>query len=92
MPTRNVNLTVELDHFVASMVETGRYSNASEVMRSALRMLEQEERRYQDSMALLRQAIQEGMDSGIAEPGVFGRLRSYIDEAADQEEQCRRTA
>ena len=36
MPTRNVNLTDELDRFVAK-VESGRYENASEVVRAALR-------------------------------------------------------
>jgi len=36
MPTRNVNLTDELDHFVLSKVESGRYENASEVVRAAL--------------------------------------------------------
>jgi putative addiction module CopG family antidote len=34
MPTRNVNLTDELDRFVAAKVKTGRYENASEVIRS----------------------------------------------------------
>jgi antitoxin ParD1/3/4 len=40
MPTRNVSLTKELDQFVASRVEGGKYANASEVMRTALRLLE----------------------------------------------------
>ena len=92
MPTRNVNLTDELDRFVTSMVETGRYANASEVLRAALRVLEQQERQHEESMALLRQAIQEGLDSGIAEPGVFDRLRADLHEAADREQECRRTA
>jgi antitoxin ParD1/3/4 len=43
MPTRNVNLTKELDQFVASRVESGHYANASEVMRTALRLLERDE-------------------------------------------------
>ena len=34
MPTRNVSLTPELDHFIASKVGTGLYANASEVMRT----------------------------------------------------------
>ena len=42
MPTRNVNLTVELDRFVAKKVKTGRYENASEVVRAGLRTLERE--------------------------------------------------
>ncbi len=35
MPTRNVNLTPELDRFVLSRVESGRFENASEVVRTA---------------------------------------------------------
>jgi hypothetical protein len=41
MPTRNVNLTNELDRFVAKKIKTGRYENASEVVRAGLRTLEQ---------------------------------------------------
>lgn len=43
MPTRNVNLTTELDGFITSRVQSGRYENASEVVRAALRVLEREE-------------------------------------------------
>jgi antitoxin ParD1/3/4 len=75
MPTRNVNLPKELDRFVVSRVKSGHYANASEVLRSALRLLERDEREYEEKMAALRAAIQEGLDSGIAEPGVFSRLR-----------------
>jgi len=37
----NVSLTPELDKFVAGKVETGRYNSASEVVREALRLLEE---------------------------------------------------
>ena len=47
MPTRNVNLTHELDRFVATKVKSGRYENASEVVRAGLRTLEREERQYE---------------------------------------------
>ena len=47
MPTRNVSLTVELDRFVAHCIESGRYENASEVVRAALRGLNQEERKQE---------------------------------------------
>jgi antitoxin ParD1/3/4 len=75
MPTRNVNLTPELDRFVADKVEAGLYSNASEVMRSALRLLERDEQEHEEKLAALRSAIDRGMASGIAEPGVFSRVR-----------------
>jgi antitoxin ParD1/3/4 len=93
MPTRNVSLTKELDQFVAAKVGAGLYANASEVMRTALRLLEREEREYEEKLAALRAAIDEGLASGIAEPGVFDRLDAYIDElAGKEEEECRRTA
>jgi antitoxin ParD1/3/4 len=75
MPTRNVSLTKELDQFVASKVEAGLYANASEVMRTGLRLLERDEREYEEKLAALRTAIDQGLASGIAEPGVFSRIR-----------------
>jgi len=76
MPTRNVNLTQKLDNFVTSRVKSGRYENASEVVRSALRSLEREEREDRAKLAALRAAIKAGDESGIAEPGVFDRVRA----------------
>ena len=75
MPTRNVNLPKALDRFVATRVKSGSYANASEVMRTALRLLEKEEREFEEKLAALRTAIQDGLDSGEAPPGVFSRLR-----------------
>jgi|WetSurMetagenome_2_1015567.scaffolds.fasta_scaffold1060236_1 antitoxin ParD1/3/4 len=92
MPTRNVSLTKELDQFIAAKVETGLYANASEVMRTALRLLEKEEREYEEKLAVLRAAIAEGLASGVAEDGVFDRLDAYIEELAAGEEECLRTA
>jgi antitoxin ParD1/3/4 len=40
----NVSLTPELDKFVAAKVESGRYTSASEVVREALRLLEEHDR------------------------------------------------
>jgi antitoxin ParD1/3/4 len=78
MPTRNVNLTNELDRFVAKKVKTGRYENASEVVRAGLRTLEREERQYEAKLAALRSAIDEGDASGIARGNVFGRVRKSL--------------
>jgi antitoxin ParD1/3/4 len=39
----NVSLTPELEKFVAAKVQTGRYNSASEVVREALRLLEEHE-------------------------------------------------
>jgi antitoxin ParD1/3/4 len=76
VPTRNVNLTDELDQFILDKVKTGRYENASEVVRAALRSLERDEREYEEKLAALRAAIDEGDASGIAEGDVFARLRA----------------
>ena len=78
MPTRNVNLTDELDRFVLDKVESGRYENASEVVRAALRTLEREEQQYAAKLAALRTAIDEGDASGVAEGDVFGRVRKTL--------------
>src|SRR5271167_5251903 len=78
MPTRNVNLTDELDRFVAKKVKTGRYENASEVVRAGLRTLEREEQRYEAKLAALRSAIDEGDKSGIVESDVFARVRKSL--------------
>ena len=75
MPTRNVNLTEELDRFVASKIENGRYENASEVIRAALRTLELEEQEHEARLVALRAAIDEGDASGVAEGDVFADLR-----------------
>jgi antitoxin ParD1/3/4 len=78
MPTRNVNLTDELDSFVSEKIESGRYENASEVIRAALRTLEREERQFEAKLAALRAAIDEGDASRAAEGDSFGRIRQRL--------------
>jgi len=75
MPTRNVNLTDELDRFVREKVKSGRYENASEVVRSALRSLDHEERHFEAKLIALRSAIDQGDASGIAKGDVFAAAR-----------------
>jgi antitoxin ParD1/3/4 len=78
MPTRNVNLTDELDHFVLAKVKTGRYENASEVIRAALRSLERDERKYQAKLAAIRAAVDAGDASGVARGNPFARVRKTL--------------
>jgi antitoxin ParD1/3/4 len=69
MPTRNVNLTDELDCFVAYQVKSGRYENASEVVRDGLRMLERAERHHEAKLSAIRAAINEAdARSGVGCP------------------------
>ena len=78
MPTRNVNLTEELERFVLEKVESGRYENASEVVRTALRTLEREDRQFEAKLAALHTAIDEGDASGIAKGNPFDRVRKTL--------------
>ena len=59
----SVSLGEYFEDFVDAKVTQGRYKNASEVIRAGLRLLEEEENKIQ----ILKNAIQEGIDSGIAE-------------------------
>ena len=54
MPTRNINLTDHFDQFVANEIESGRFDNASEVLRAGLRLLEQQKREDREKLKLLR--------------------------------------
>ncbi|WP_340618361.1 type II toxin-antitoxin system ParD family antitoxin [Xenorhabdus entomophaga] len=56
----SVSMGKQLDGFVQRMIESGRYGSASEVMRSALRLLEKQEN--QDEA--IRNAVIEGLESG----------------------------
>ena len=78
MPTRNISLTSQLDRFVAKKIASGRYQNASEVVRAGLRTLEREEREYAAKLAALRAAIDEGDSSGIAPGDVLSRARKTL--------------
>ena len=62
MPTRNINLTEHLDHFVERQIASGRYSNASEIVRDALRLLEEQEQERGAKLKALRQAAKQGFD------------------------------
>jgi antitoxin ParD1/3/4 len=62
MPTRNINLTEHFDHFVERQVSSGRYSNASEIVREALRLLEEREQERAAKLKSLRQAAKQGFD------------------------------
>ncbi len=58
----SISLGSYFDRFVQGRITTGRYNNASEVFRAALRLLEEEE----NKIIAMKESIQEGIDSGIA--------------------------
>ncbi len=56
------------EEFVKSLVASGRYASASEVMRDSLRLLEEREKLREAKLAALRADIQEGLASGPSQP------------------------
>ncbi len=77
MATRNINLTDALDRFVAELVASGQFQNASEVVRAGLRLLKADEERRAAKLAALNAAIQEGLDDMAA-----GRFEEVTDVSA----------
>ena len=55
------------EHMIDELVESGRYSTASEVMRAGLRLVEEREEQRKAKLEALRAEIQKGIDSGPAE-------------------------
>ncbi len=64
------------EQFIKTQLESGRYSSASEVVRAALRLMEEREQLRQIQLEQLRQQIRAGIDSGPSIPAeeVFDRL------------------
>ena len=63
--TTNVHLTPELERFARGCVDSGRYNNVSEVLRSALRLLQDQEERRQAFLASIDDAVAEGERDGF---------------------------
>ncbi len=69
MPTRNVVLTERHEKIIETLVASGRYQNASEVLREGLRLLEQREEEHAAKLAALRAAAEAGF--GAIDRGQF---------------------
>jgi antitoxin ParD1/3/4 len=74
MPIYNVDLTEHLDRFVEAGISSGRFSDASEVVREGLRLLEQREVENQARLDWLRAAAKDGLD--VIDRGEYATLRS----------------
>jgi len=58
----SISLGNHFEQFIQNRISEGRYTNVSEVIRAALRLLEEEE----SKIIALRKAIKDGVDSGLA--------------------------
>lgn len=64
----NVNLTPQLEELVRAKVASGMYSSASEVVREALRLMDEQDRLRAAKLEQLREDIRQGLVSGAAQP------------------------
>ena len=64
----NVNLTPQLEEMVRSKVNSGMYTSASEVVREALRLMEEKDRVREAKLDELRREVKKGLESGPSEP------------------------
>lgn len=62
MPTRNVVLTQHHEDVIEALVSSGRYQNASEVLREGLRLVERQEAHESSKLEALRAAARAGFD------------------------------
>jgi antitoxin ParD1/3/4 len=89
MPTRNVVLTDHQAELVDQLVSTGRYQNASEVLRDGLRLVEREELESRARLVALREAARVGIaDSKAGRYHTFesdSALRDHLQELIDAE-------
>lgn len=70
--TTSFILGEHFESFVASQIDAGRYSSASEVIREGLRLVEYRERQ----VAAMDAAIQIGIDSGVADAFSWDQVKS----------------
>jgi antitoxin ParD1/3/4 len=80
MPSRNVNLTEHYDQFIEDEIASGRFTDASEIVREGLRLLEQREEEDRAKLQWLRAAAQEAF--GQLDRGEGIRFSSVDDLAA----------
>jgi antitoxin ParD1/3/4 len=64
----NINLTPQLEQLVRQKVSSGRYNSASEVVREALRLMEEQDELRALKLKQLRRDIRQGFDSGSPVP------------------------
>jgi antitoxin ParD1/3/4 len=71
----NVNLTPRLEDLIKRKVASGLYNSASEVVREALRLMEEQDRMREIKLERLRQDIHDGLNSGEPVPWDPGEIK-----------------
>jgi antitoxin ParD1/3/4 len=87
MPTRNVVLTDHQAKLIDTLVNSGRFQNASEVLRAGLRLIERDEAEAQARLEALRDAARAGLadaDAGRVQAFASGQnLAEHLGSLAD---------
>lgn len=81
MPTRNVVLSEHQQPLVETLVQSGRYQNASEVLRDGLRLIEERERLEAAKLKALKQAARQAwadVSAGQYADVVDDRLEDFV--------------
>jgi len=84
MPTRNVVLTNQQAELVEKLVQSGRYQNASEVLRDGLRLLQRRELEEATKLEVLRGALEEA-ESAVAAGDIHDLSPTLFDHVAEEE-------
>ena len=88
MPTRNVVLTERQEKLLETLVKSGRYQNASEVMRDGLRLVEQREAEDAGKLKALRAAARAGVGAlargEFKEFGNVEDLQAYLNDLSEK--------
>lgn len=72
----SISLGEHFDGFIAQQIREGRYASTSEVVRAALRLLEDNEQK----ITTLRKLLEEGENSGTAEYSYEALMNEFDDE------------
>lgn len=72
----NISLTPKLENFVREKVKTGDYNNASEVIREALRVLQEKEADRKLQIQALKRMLKDGEGSGTPVEWNPNRIKS----------------
>ncbi len=86
----NVSLTPEIEQFIQSQVESGKYASADEVILAALKAFEERERIYKGRFEELRREIMLGVKASergkvVDSEIVFSQLQQKLQQLRDQE-------
>ena len=81
MPTMTISVSEQMKDFVAGIIEDGTYSNASEVFRDGLRIIQEKQLRLQALRSHIDEAILQGGSNSPEE--VLESVNVYLDETKD---------